>query len=130
PPRPAGARALRPAAARGETRHLAIIVDPWGSMEQNAPPRYTVQLSQILGDLLDESDELTVVRMPVTFFFASCADGPSSRLSVHLDPADRAGFKRRLDALIHYIDGTHFAAPIRTAAASLARTPTAERILL
>jgi hypothetical protein len=113
-----------------ENRNVAILIDTSGSMNQNDKPRYTVQLSQILGDLLDPSDRLTVVRLPFLPWTASCSEGPSSRLAVELDPANRTRWKRQLDQHIRYFGENNFAAPIRTAEVALRRTPGAERLLL
>lgn len=119
---------LGSAAPAAAARHLAIIVDTSGSMQGNDPQRYTMQLSQILSDLVDSGDALSVIRMPAGA--ASCSDGPSSSLVLTLDPADRAGFKLRLDRLIQFDSGTEFAAPIRTAISLLPRDPGTQRMLL
>ncbi len=113
--------------ARAEGRHVAIILDTSGSMDSNDQPRYTVQLSQVISDLLADGDELNVIRM---LDDASCSAGPSSSLVVTLDPADRDDFKRRLDAEIHNTTGTYFAGAIRTAAGLLPADPTKQRMLL
>jgi hypothetical protein len=118
--------ALWPSAAWAG-RHLAILVDTSGSMRRSDPARYTVQISKILADLLAPGDELTFVRLPRS---GSCADGPSGRLALRLDPADRGGFKGALDALVDYGGDNQFAAPIRTALAALPSDPSAQRLLL
>lgn len=110
-------------------RHVAVILDTSGSMQGSDPPRYTMQLSQILADLLDTADRLSIVRMPGGLW-ERCSAGPSSGLVLKLDPADRAGFKRRLDGLVSYDSGTHFAAPIRTAISLLPRDRDEQRLLL
>jgi hypothetical protein len=111
------------------SRHLAVVLDTSGSMDQNDRQRYTMQLSQVLSDLLDTGDELAVIRMPREFF-SSCSEGPSPSLVLKLDPADRANFKSELDRLIRFDTGTFFAAPIRTALSLLPSDPAAQRMLL
>ena len=123
------ALALAAPAVRAAERHLAVIVDTSGSMSQNDPSRYTLQLAQILSDLVDTGDELHVIRMP-GLFGGSCSAGADARLARKLDPAHRASFKRELDALIQYDTGTFFAAPIRTALSVLPRDPVRQRMLL
>ena len=75
--------------------HTVFVVDTSGSMDSADAPRYTVQLSQVISDLLDDKDELNVIRMSDNPF---CWAGASSSLVISLDPADRNRFKRRLDA--------------------------------
>jgi hypothetical protein len=113
----------------GASRHVAVILDTSGSMQQNDRPRYTMQLSQVLSDLVDSGDQLSIVRMPPDLF-SSCAEGPSSSLVLRLDPSDRARFKRDLDALVQFNTGTYFAAPVRTAISLLPPDPSARRMLL
>ncbi|HET9767050.1 MAG TPA: vWA domain-containing protein [Thermoanaerobaculia bacterium] len=115
-----------PAAAQ---RHVAVILDTSGSMGGSDPPRYTMQLSQILADLLDDADELTLIRMP-NAIWESCSAAASSALALRLDSGDRSGFKRRLDGFVQYEGGTHFAAPIHTAISVLPRQPGTQRLLL
>jgi hypothetical protein len=112
--------------ARG--RNVVVLIDTSGSMLENDRPRYTVQLSQIVGDLLDDSDDLTVVRLGGIFFF--CGLGPDRSLSLRLDPGNRAGFKQGLDRLISYGGENAFAAPIRTAMQILTLDPARKRMLL
>jgi hypothetical protein len=116
-------------AANAADRNLAIIVDTSGSMDNNDPQRYTMQLSQVLADLVDTGDHLSVIRMPGDAL-SSCSAGPSSALVLQLDPTDRAGFKKRLDGHIQFNTGTYFAAPVRTAVSVLTRDPAAQRMLL
>ena len=116
--------ASSPAAAE---RHVAIILDTSQSMAGNDSERYTMQLSQILADLVETKDQLSVIGMADS---ESCSDGPSSALLVTLDPADRSAFKRRLDQLVTYDTGTYFAAAIRTAIATLSRDSSKQRLLL
>jgi hypothetical protein len=116
-----------PAGAWADGRHVAIVLDTSGSMDSNDQPRYTVQLSQVISDLLSDSDELNVVRMGNNQF---CFAGASSSLVFTLDPGDRQSFKRRLDQEISYDTGTYFAAPIRTAASLLSGSPDSQRMLL
>ena len=124
-----GVIALGASALQAANRHLAIILDTSGSMQENDRQRYTMQLSQVLSDLLDPGDELSVIRMP-TEFFSSCSAGPTSSIVLRLDPADRARFKRELDAFVQFDTGTYFAAPVRTAISLLPPDPAASRMLL
>jgi hypothetical protein len=120
---------LAAATARAADRYVAIILDTSGSMQENDPPRYTMQLSQVLSDLLEQQDHLSVIRMPDTQS-SSCAEGASPSLMLTLDPADRAAFKRQLDGLVRYGGGTYFAAPIRTAMSVLPKDRGKQRLLL
>ena len=115
----------------GASRRMAIVVDTSRSMEEADAQRYTMQLSQILSDLVDTGDALSVIRMPPDrLFFSSCSEGASPSLVLQLDPQDRAGFKRRLDGLIQFDTGTYFAAPIRTAISLLPTQADTQRMLL
>ncbi|HEX6159211.1 MAG TPA: VWA domain-containing protein, partial [Thermoanaerobaculia bacterium] len=124
-----GTLVLTATAVHAASRNLAIIVDTSGSMQQNDQKRYTMQLSQVLADLMNAGDELSVIRMPGDFF-SSCSAGPSSSLVLQLDPRDRAAFKNNLDGLIQFNTGTYFAAPIRTAISLLKRHSAPQRMLL
>lgn len=119
------------------SRSVAVVLDTSRSMIENDPERYTLLVSQILADLLNDDDELTVVRMPLDggvigmlLGSHSCQAGVDWSLAQRLDPRDRAGFKRELDSLVSYDTGTIFAAPLRTALASLARSKRDARLLL
>lgn len=114
-------------AASAAGRSIALIIDTSGSMRGSDQPRYTMQIAQVLGDLLADDDELTVIRIGGS---AGCSDGPSSALALRLDPRDRVGFKSSLDSLISYGGDNAFAAPIRTAIAALGTDPGRERMLL
>lgn len=109
-------------------RRVVVLIDTSGSMEATDPQRYTVQLAQIVADLLDDRDQLTVVRLGGIFFL--CGAGPSASLALRLAPADRAGFKSRLDAMISYGGDNAFAAPVRTAIEALGFDPATRRMLL
>lgn len=126
---------LAAAAARGAgapARNVAMVLDTSSSMTENDPQRYTLQVSQIVSDLLDDGDSLTVVRMPRGGLFTQfgCSGGPSSELALRSDGSAREGFKRRLDGLVSYDTGTFFVAPIRTALAALAGDRRRPRLLL
>jgi hypothetical protein len=123
-----GALALA-APALAANRHLAIVVDTSGSMQSADPRRYTMQLSQVLSDLLDTGDELSVIRMPGELF-SFCSEGVTPSLVLRLDPGDRAVFKQRLDQFITFDTGTYFAAPIRTAISLLPQDQDEQRMLL
>jgi hypothetical protein len=115
-------------AAQAHDRHVVVLIDTSGSMLSNDRPRYTVQLSQIIGDLLTDADELTVVRLGGPFLL--CGLGPDRSLSLRLDPGNRAAFKQGLDRLISYGGENAFAAPIRTAMQILTLDPSKKRMLL
>lgn len=116
-------------AAHGAKRRLAIVVDTSSSMTGNDRQRYTVQLSQVLSDLVDTGDDLAVVRMPPERF-SSCSQGPLPSLVLRLDPSNRTAFKQQLDQLIRFDTGTYFAAPIRTAISLLPQDPATQRMLV
>ncbi len=123
--------ALAASALGATNRRLAIVVDTSGSMQQADARRYTMQLSQILSDLVDAGNELSVIRMPPESLFSSaCSQRASSSLVLRLDPRDRGNFKRRLDGLLTFDTGTYFAAPIRTAISLLPPDPDTQRMLL
>lgn len=116
-----------PLPARAADRHLAVVIDTSGSMTDNDKPRYTVQATKILSDLLDDRDRMIAIGMPRS---ESCDDGPNRALAVEFQASDRAGFKAAIDSKIHFEDGTHFAAPVRTAIDFLAAAPKGKRLLL
>lgn len=125
------AAGLYPTSVRSQEskpRAVAVIVDTSNSMKSNDPQRYTVQISQILGDLLDDRDELTVIGMASAELF--CIGGASSSLALRLEPSNRTGFKTRLDPHLRYHTGTFFVAAVRTALHALSRHPDRDRMLL
>ncbi|HEX6160033.1 MAG TPA: VWA domain-containing protein, partial [Thermoanaerobaculia bacterium] len=124
-----GACLLAATAAHAE-RHLVIVVDTSSSMVQNDPQRYTMQLSQVLSDLVGSGDRLSVIRMPRGQLMSFCMERASGSLVLELDAANRAGFKQQLDRLIEFDTGTFFAAPIRTAISLLPHDPSKQRMLL
>ena len=109
-------------------RKVAIIIDTSGSMNSNDAARYTVQLGQIVADLLGSSDAFAVTRLPLSQ--SSCSSGPDPSLEVRLNPANRAAFKRSLDALISYGGENYFASPVRNAISTLGTNTKAQRLLL
>lgn len=125
------AAALMLAALRVQAgdRNLAIVVDTSGSMQGNDQQRYTVQLAQVLSDLANDNDSLSVIRMP-NDLLSFCWAGASPSLVMRLDPSNRAEFKRELDRNIQFDTGTYFAAPIRTAISVLPHDTSAPRMLL
>lgn len=115
------------ASASAQPRSLAVIIDTSSSMKTSDPARYTVQLSQILSDLLDDGDDMTVVRMADS---ESCGDGPDRSLIIPVSTANRERSKEGLRGLRYDSGGTHFAAAVRTAADALRRFPDRPRMLL
>lgn len=128
----AGAASTHAEEKRAGRKSVALVLDTSTSMRENDPQRYTLEISQIVSDLLDDGDTLTVIRMPRVGLFqqVTCSDGVSPSLALSSDGTDRAGFKRRLDTLVAYDTGTHFAASIRTAIQALGRQPDQPRLLL
>jgi hypothetical protein len=117
---------LSPATGWTEGRHIAIIIDTSGSMSGSDKPRYTVQLSQIISELVDKDDKLDIIHLGGS----TCSAGPSSSLVLPLNQADRNGFKQQLDQMITYSGGNDFAAPIRTAIQLLSYDRNKQRMLL
>ncbi len=113
--------------AQNAARRIAVVLDTSGSMDDNDEERYAVQLSQVLSDLTDDGDELAVIGFP---YDGSCRDRADPRLMVELDSSQRADFKRILDQRIRYSGGTHYAAPLRTAADYLGQSRKRQRLLL
>jgi len=109
-------------------RHISLVIDTSSSMLDNDPPRYTLQLSQILADLLEQGDSLTVIRMPRQA--EHCGDPADFGLARQMEAFSRSGFQQELGQLLSYDSGTHFAAPIHTAIADLARHAGQARLLL
>jgi hypothetical protein len=118
---------LLPLANHAEGRHIAILIDTSSSMRSNDKARYTVQLTQIIAELLDPNDKLTVIGMLDN---GSCSVGPSMSLALHLNPNDYPSFKQQLDTKIQYDTGTYFAAAIRTAIQVLSLNQHKQRMLL
>lgn len=119
---------LAPPAGIAAGRHVTLLADTSGSMRQSDPGRYTLQLSQIIADLLDPADSLTVIRLPTSE--NGCSDGPNPRLAQPFEAADRSGFRRKLEGFLNYGGNNYFAGPVRTAAADLDRHRDLERLLL
>ena len=109
-------------------RHVSLVIDTSSSMNGNDPRRYTLQLTQILADLLDQGDSLTVIRMPGTE--GSCGGSADSSLALQWKSDERPGFQTMLDRMLAYDTGTYFAVPIHTAMADLARHKEKSRLLL
>lgn len=108
-------------------RHIAIVIDTSGSMSGSDKPRYTIQLSRIIAELLSPDDKLHVIHFPNG---GSCHDGPSSSLSLAFDATNPTGFKQALESHIRYGGGNDFAAPIRTAIQLLSMQREKQRMLL
>jgi hypothetical protein len=107
-------------------KRVAIIIDTSGSMNSSDRPRYTVQLSQIISDLLSSGDELSVTRLPLVE--RSCSDGPDRSLSIRLNAGPN--FRSDLGRLISYGGDNNFASPVRTAIESLGFDRAQQRLLL
>jgi hypothetical protein len=130
--------ALCPQPAQAEGRRVAVILDTSSSMLGSDPPRYAVQITKILADLVNDEDELTAVRIPRRSLlgmlaggdFGDCSAPASSSLALALGGRDRSGFKARLDDMASYDTNNYFAAPIRTAIEALSLSPDHERMLL
>ena len=108
-------------------RRVAIVIDTSGSMNSNDTPRYTVQLSKIISELIGADDRLMVVRLPQ---FETCSSGPDPSLAVSFDAADRGRFRHVVNSLITYGGGNTFATALHTAMAMLGRDPAQPRLLL
>jgi hypothetical protein len=117
---------LFPSTGFTKGRHIAIIIDTSGSMSSSDKPRYTVQLSQIISELINKDDELDVINLGGK----SCSAGSLSTLALHLNPINRNYFKQKLDQKIKYRGGNDFAAPIRTAIKLLSYNRNKQRMLL
>lgn len=116
-----------PASAYGAGRNVAILIDTSGSMLSSDRPRYTVQIAQIVADLLDGTDVLSVIRLPPG---ETCEAGPNPALQIRRNAGDAAGFKVALNGLITYGGNNHFAGPVRTAIDTLTFDPKRPRMLL
>ncbi|MFH1468439.1 MAG: VWA domain-containing protein [Pseudomonadota bacterium] len=110
-------------------RRVAIVVDTSGSMAGNDRPRYTVLASQIVADLLQDTDAISVMRLPQGES-SSCGDGPNDGLRVARQPGKTVAFQRAVDGLLTYSGGNHFCAPVRTALRDLGTDPAHDRMLL
>lgn len=119
---------LAPFEASFAARHASIIVDTSGSMKGNDPPRYTVLVTEILADLMNSGDSLTVIRLPQDE--RGCDNPANDSLTLHMNQADRADFQNRIDQILQYNTGTHFAAAVHTAQADLEQHKDQARLLL
>lgn len=105
-------------------RDIVIIIDTSSSMSNNDPAFYTVQITQIIADLLDNSDNLYVI----TLARGGCnaAPNPSLILPLRNNPA----FKQQLKRRIGYSGNNHFGTPVRTAIHVLNNNPLHAKLLL
>ncbi|HLC16155.1 MAG TPA: hypothetical protein VJL89_08010, partial [Thermodesulfovibrionia bacterium] len=85
---------ILPFTAWAKDRRVVILIDTSGSMSSSDKPRYAVQLSKIISELVEAGDELSVVRLPEN---DSCSAGPNSSLALPFNSADLSGFKEQLD---------------------------------
>ncbi len=122
--------------ARAAGREVSIIIDTSTSMLTNDRPRYTVQASKIIADLLDDDDRLSVARMPVInglaglTFRENCSSPADSSLAV-LQRGNRSGYKSEVDSLIVYNTVVNaFAAEFHTARSNFTTGPGPRRMLL
>ena len=105
-----------PAAAKETGRRVVVLVDTSSSMDGNDGPRFTVLATQILSDLLDDADALTVIRTPPAPG-GGCPGGCARALKT----SDRRGSKKAIhDLLYRYQGGTHFGAAMAAARRALA----------
>ncbi|WP_198328280.1 VWA domain-containing protein [Methylovulum psychrotolerans] len=107
---------------------MSIIVDTSGSMRDSDKSRYTLQLSQILADLLDTDDSLTVIHLPPGQ--NDCNDRANPSLAMQFNSAYRSSFQAKLDKALYYSTDNNFAAPVHTAQADLEQHKTKARLLL
>src|SRR5262245_42672531 len=112
-------------AAFGGGRQVGVVMDTSGSMIKNDPPRYAIQITKILSDLLDDDDQLTVARLPVgrgveaQTMRENCAEPPRSNIAMVLS-GDRTAFKQHVDETATYNTQVNiFAAATHTAIAAL-----------
>ena len=126
--------------ARAE-RRIAVIVDTSGSMQQNDTPRYAVQISKILSDLVEDEDKLAIIRFPdvkgqdtllglIGMLHQDCNVPADPSLMITMNGSQRAMFKDRVDALLHYNGPTFFGAPLRDAIPFLGQNSAVQRLLL
>ncbi|MBL8213825.1 MAG: hypothetical protein JNK87_24115 [Bryobacterales bacterium] len=133
-------------------KRISIIVDTSTSMNQNDPQRYAAQIAKILGDLVNDSDRVQVVRMPPQSvagqvklpgswkdilrpgggigFSENCDAAPNPSLAIELSGADRGQFKGAIDSLLVNDTGTYFAMALNTSLDFLGTSPSTPRMLL
>jgi hypothetical protein len=133
-------------------RRVAVIVDTSGSMTWNDHARFAVQISKILSDLVEDQDQLAIVRFPrpgepstgggslvdqVRSRISSsipdgqdCSAGANPALMVELAGSDRNLFKQSVDDQLQYDGPTYFGAPLRTAISFLSQDRVTARLLL
>ena len=113
-----------------EKREVAVVMDTSSSMNGYDRPRYAVQVSKILADLMADGDGYTVARLAEgSLGGENCASPADRALETRLS-GDRQAFKDRLDrASIYNIRFNHFAAAVHTARASFSSGP-ARRMFL
>ena len=119
-------------------RTVAIIVDTSRSMNDADRQRYAVQIAKILGDLVEDNDNLVLIRMPterqlgplLLFGVEPCAPSAAPNLAVQLRGSDRNSFKNHIDGIMTNDTGTFFAMPIATAEDYFRRAGAAPKMLL
>ena len=119
-------------------RNVAIVVDTSRSMNDNDRQRYAAQIAKILSDLLDDNDNLILIRMPtegqlgplLLLGIEPCTPSPAPNLAVQLRGGDRDAFKTALDRIMVNNTGTFFALPIATAEDFFRRAGPGPRMLL
>jgi hypothetical protein len=133
-------------------RRIAVIVDTSGSMRWNDHSRFAVQISKILSDLVEDQDEIAIIRFPGPPSAApvqggfldrlraalaqeqqgaqNCDVSANPSLMVELRGSDRDSFKNHIDGLLRYDGPTYFGAPLRTAIPFLGEDHSNQRLLL
>jgi len=114
--------------AEESSREIAIIIDTSGSMSGNDNPRYTVQISKILSELIGPADNLTVIELSNQSGCNISAD-MSLTMSTGGGKVDR--FKQQVDRRIKYhLALDNFTAAVRTGIKILSSTSRKQRMLL
>lgn len=95
-------------------RHLVMIVDTSGSMDENDPEHYAVQSAKILNDILAVDDQISLIKFPQSHH---CKRGGTT-LTINRKKND---FSRAIESHIGNRSGsqTTFAEPLRNAVTTI-----------